>query len=85
MFLINLPLSLMRSIYNAHQEGYLVNIWWIVGSVVSLVGLIVVTRFQGGLPQLVLAMSGVPTLVSLRMRTMPSSTATHGWHLRPQR
>ena len=65
VFLINLPLSLVRSIYNAHQEGYLVNIWWIVGSVVSLVGLVVVTRFQGGLPQLVLVTSGVPTLVVL--------------------
>ena len=63
LFVINLPLSLMRSIYNAHQEGYLANIWSIVGSVISLFGLIVVTRFQGGLPQLVFAISGVPALV----------------------
>lgn len=63
LFVINLPLSLVRSLYNAHQEGYLINIWWIVGGVISLLGLIVVTRFQGGLPQLVIAISGVPSLV----------------------
>jgi O-antigen/teichoic acid export membrane protein len=63
LFVINLPLSLLRSIYNAHQEGYLANIWWIVGGVISLLGLVIVTRFQGGLPQLVIAISGVPALV----------------------
>jgi O-antigen/teichoic acid export membrane protein len=60
-----LPLSLLKSLYNAHQDGYLANIWWIVSGVVSLLGLIVVTRFHGGLPQLVFAISGVPTLVLL--------------------
>lgn len=65
LFLINLPLSLLRSLYNAHQDGYLANIWGIASGVVSLLGLIVVTRFHGGLPQLVVAISGVPALVLL--------------------
>ena len=65
LFVINLPLSLLKSLYNAHQDGYLVNIWWIAYGVVSLLALIVVTRFHGGLPQLVVAISGVPTLVLL--------------------
>jgi O-antigen/teichoic acid export membrane protein len=65
LFLINLPLSLLRSIYNAHQEGYLANIWGIASGVISLLGLVIVTRFQGGLPQLVIAMSGLPALVLL--------------------
>jgi O-antigen/teichoic acid export membrane protein len=65
LFVINLPLSLLRSLYNAHQDGYLVNIWGIVYGLVSLLGLIVITRFHGGLPQLVLAIVGVPTLVLL--------------------
>src|ERR1700731_1119628 len=65
LFVINLPLSLLQSIYNAHQDGYLANIWGIAGGVVSLLGLIVVTRFHGGLPQLVIAISGVPALVLL--------------------
>jgi O-antigen/teichoic acid export membrane protein len=65
LFVINLPLSLLRSLYNAHQDGYLANIWGIAYSVVSLLGLIVVTRFHGGLPQLVVALSGIPALVLL--------------------
>ena len=65
LFVINLPLSLLRSLYNAHQDGYLANLWGIAGSVVSLLGLIVVTRFHGGLPQLVFAISGVPAVVLL--------------------
>jgi O-antigen/teichoic acid export membrane protein len=65
LFVINLPLSLLRSLYNAHQDGYLANIWSIAGGIASLLGLIVVTRFQGGLPQLVIALSGVPALVLL--------------------
>ena len=63
LFVINLPLTLQRSIYDAHQEGYLANIWGILGSVISLLGLIVVTRFHGGLPKLVIVISGVPALV----------------------
>src|SRR5712671_7611279 len=62
LFVINLPLSLLGSLYNAHQDGYLANIWGIVSGVVSLLGLIVVTRFHGGMPQLVIAVGGVPAL-----------------------
>jgi O-antigen/teichoic acid export membrane protein len=65
LFVINLPLSLLQSLYNAHQDGYLANIWSIASGVVSLLALIVVTRFHGGLPQLVIAISGVPALVLL--------------------
>jgi O-antigen/teichoic acid export membrane protein len=65
LFVINLPLSLLRSLYSAHQDGYLANLWGIAYGVVSLLGLIVVTRFHGGLPQLVVAVSGIPALVLL--------------------
>src|ERR1700741_5651487 len=34
LFIINLPFSLVRSIYAAHQQGYLANIWWIAGGVI---------------------------------------------------
>jgi O-antigen/teichoic acid export membrane protein len=63
LFVINLPLSVLRSLYNAHQEGYLANIWGMASGIVSLLGLIAVTHFRGGLPQLVVATSGAPTLV----------------------
>jgi O-antigen/teichoic acid export membrane protein len=65
LFVINLPLNLLRSLYNAHQDGYVANIWGIASGVISLLGLIVVTRFHGGLPQLVIAVSGLPALVLL--------------------
>jgi O-antigen/teichoic acid export membrane protein len=65
LFVINLPLSLVRSIYNAHQDGYLTNTWGIASSAISLLGLIVVTRSHGGLPQLVIALSGMPALALL--------------------
>jgi len=65
LFVISIPLSLLRSLYNAHQDGYVANIWGIAHGVVSLLSLMVVTRFHGGLPQLVVAISGVPILVLL--------------------
>jgi O-antigen/teichoic acid export membrane protein len=64
-FVLNLPLNLARSIFSAHQDGYLANIWGSAGGLASLLGLIAVTRFRGGLPELVIAMSGVPALVVL--------------------
>ena len=63
LFVINLPLSLLRSLYNAYQDGYWVNIWGIASGIMSLLGLIIVTRFHGGLPELVIAISGLPALV----------------------
>jgi O-antigen/teichoic acid export membrane protein len=65
LFVINLPLSLVRSLYKAHQDGYLANMWGIAYGVISLLGLIIVTRFHGGLPELVVATSGGPALVLL--------------------
>src|SRR6266404_776308 len=38
LFVINLPLSLLRSLYNAQQDGYLANIWGIASGLVSLLG-----------------------------------------------
>jgi len=63
LFIINLPLSLVRSLYNAHQDGYLANLWGIAGGIASLLGLFIVTRFHGGLPELVIAISGLPVFV----------------------
>jgi O-antigen/teichoic acid export membrane protein len=64
-FVINVPLSLLPSIYNGYQDGFLWNVWSIITNLVALVSLIVVTRFHGGLPQLVVALSGTRVLVGL--------------------
>ena len=61
---LGFPLSMARSVYNGFQEGYYANYWSIAASVLSLVALVVVTRFGGGLPLLVGAVFGVRQLVA---------------------
>ena len=64
-FVLAFPLSIQNSIYNAYQDGFLANIWGIAANALSLAALIVVSQTHGGLPQLVLALSGTRTLVSM--------------------
>lgn len=64
-FVLGFPLSLLTSIYNAHQDGAIANIWTIVSNLASLAALVIVTRFHGGLPALVLALSGTRMLVAI--------------------
>jgi O-antigen/teichoic acid export membrane protein len=85
LFVINLPLSLLRGIYNAYQEGYFANIWWIVGGVISLLSLVVVTRSKAHCPSWLSPYPACQLSSSLPVHTMCSSAATHGSHLRPRR
>jgi O-antigen/teichoic acid export membrane protein len=62
---INFPLSMQQSIYSAYQDGYLANIWGIAGNSIALFALVVVCRRHGGLPELVLALSGTRAAVSV--------------------
>jgi O-antigen/teichoic acid export membrane protein len=64
-FALMFPISIVDAVYQSYQKGYIGNIWAMVGSVLSLVALIGVTRIQGGLPLLVLALSGVRIFVTL--------------------
>jgi len=64
-FIIGLPLSVQHSIYSAYQDGFLSNAWGITINLSSLVVLVIVTNFHGGLPQLVLALSGTRTVLGL--------------------
>jgi O-antigen/teichoic acid export membrane protein len=65
IFILGFPLSLQYSIYSAYQDGYLANIWSISSNSFSLLALVVVSRFHGGLPQLIFAVSGTRTLVAI--------------------
>jgi O-antigen/teichoic acid export membrane protein len=65
IFILNFPLSLQYSIYSAYQDGYLANIWSISSNAFSLLALVVVSRFHGGMPQLIFALSGTRTLVAI--------------------
>ncbi|HET6218748.1 MAG TPA: oligosaccharide flippase family protein [Acidobacteriaceae bacterium] len=62
-FVVGFPLSMVNSVYGAYQDGFMSNIWNIVGSSLALISLIVVAQMKGGLPQLVLAISGTRALV----------------------
>jgi O-antigen/teichoic acid export membrane protein len=65
IFILGFPLSLQYSIYSAYQDGYLANIWSIATNAMALLALLIVSRFHGGLPQLVFAMAGTRTLVAM--------------------
>jgi O-antigen/teichoic acid export membrane protein len=64
-FVVGFPLSMVSSVYGAYQDGFMANIWNIAGSAIALISLIVVAQMKGGLPQLVLAISGTRILVGL--------------------
>jgi O-antigen/teichoic acid export membrane protein len=62
-FVVGFPLSMVSSVYGAYQDGFMANIWNIAGSLLALISLIVVAQMKGGLPQLVLAISGTRALI----------------------
>jgi O-antigen/teichoic acid export membrane protein len=64
-FVLLFPLNITEAVYLSFQTGYLGNAWSIAGNLASLIALVIVTRFNGGLPLLVLALFGVRILVSL--------------------
>lgn len=65
IFVLNLPVSTVARIYGAYQEVSTANIWGATGNVLSLVALVAVTRFHGGLVSLVAAVSGTVLLVNV--------------------
>jgi O-antigen/teichoic acid export membrane protein len=64
-FVTAFPLSIQNSLYSAYQDGFLSNAWGIGANSLSLAALVVVSQTHGGLPELVLALSGTRTLVSI--------------------
>jgi O-antigen/teichoic acid export membrane protein len=58
MLLINMPLGVIQRIQDGYQEGYRFQLWLIVGSLLSLFGLLVCIYFKSGLVWLVIAFSG---------------------------
>jgi O-antigen/teichoic acid export membrane protein len=56
---------MQQSIYSAYQDGFLANIWGIAANSLALLALVTVSRSHGGLPQLVLALSGTRAAVGI--------------------
>ena len=63
-FVLMFPTSMVDGVYQGYQEGFIGDIWNIVGSISSLIVLIIVTQYQGGLPILVASLFGVKILFS---------------------
>lgn len=55
LFVIRLPLSIPGRIYAAYQEGYLYQIWSAIGSLISVVSLILAIHIHANLPLLIVA------------------------------
>jgi O-antigen/teichoic acid export membrane protein len=64
MFLLALPLSLVPKIYGAYQEGAAANLWSVVGSMLSLAGIMFVVERGLGVSWIVVAAAGSPVLAA---------------------
>lgn len=65
IFALNFPLTSISKIYGGYQEVAKANGWNAAGNVLSLVALVLVTRFRGGLVLLVVGVSGAVLLVNV--------------------
>ena len=61
-FIATLPLAATHKIQLGLQQGYWGNLWEAVGSIVGLIGVVVATSLQAGLPWIALAMAGAPVV-----------------------
>ena len=64
VFLLQFPLAVVGKTFLAYQEGKLANYWGAAGNLLSLAALLAVSRTQGGLVALVIAVSGTGLLVT---------------------
>ena len=62
-FALLFPLSLTSAVFTSLQEAYVSHAWNIAAHLASLAALIVVSKFEGGLPLLVLALTFTRSLV----------------------
>jgi O-antigen/teichoic acid export membrane protein len=64
-FVVNIPLGVVNRIQVGYQQGFSNNLWGAVGNVFALCAVILACRRRAGLPWLVLAMAGAPTVATL--------------------
>ena len=61
-FALNMPLDVVQRVQTGHQEGFETNLWVVAGNLTGFILLLEAMHLKGGLPWLVLAMSGGPLL-----------------------
>ncbi len=59
---INMPLGVAQRVQMGYQEGFKTHLWGVAGSLLGFGGILLAIFLKAGLPWLVLAMSGGPTL-----------------------
>jgi len=64
-FVMMFPTSMVDAVYQGYQEGFVGDLWNIAGSIASLIALLVVIQYEGGLPLLVASLFGVRILFSV--------------------
>ena len=74
-WLLLLPFNTVTAIFHGYQEGYLSNAWAVVGSLASLLALVVVSQLHGGLVELVVALCGIRLVVAVA-----SGIYMFAWH-----
>jgi O-antigen/teichoic acid export membrane protein len=61
-FALNIPLDVVQRVQTGHQEGFETNLWNTAGNLTGFILLLEAMHLKGGLPWLMLAMSGGPLL-----------------------
>jgi O-antigen/teichoic acid export membrane protein len=64
-FAVNMPLGTIQRVQLGYQEGFANSIWMALGSLLSLMGILLAISLKVGLPWLVFAMAGLPALSTL--------------------
>jgi O-antigen/teichoic acid export membrane protein len=64
-FCIQLPLGVIVNAQSGLQKGFLNNVWASIGALMSLGGVLLTIHFKGGLPSLVLSITGPVVLAAL--------------------
>lgn len=59
-----MPLSIVLRVETGFQQGFVADLWNAAGNLLGLVAVILVIRKGGGLPAMVLAMAGMPQVVT---------------------
>ena len=64
-FVLNLPLGAVRGVQTGLQKGFVNNLWWILGTILSLAALLIAIQQHAGLPALILCLTGPPVVSSM--------------------
>ena len=64
-FALAIPLGVVQRVQMGLQQGYAASLWQCLGSILGLIGVLIVIRLEGGLPWLVAAFLGGPLVASV--------------------